>query len=146
MKFRLAFAIPATLLAIALSPIRTPAQTQCFYKPIGLPSNGEISGDLSASDIPTGQGGFSKDYTIDLKDGDNITIDLTSENFDTIVSLMTPDGLTVAENDDGPDGSTNSLLFHRITSGGTYIVRVRAFGEPGLGSFALKLTRLRPVQ
>ena len=58
-----------------------------------------------------------------LEAGEQVAIDLTSEDFDTI-----------------------SLLFARITQGGKYIVRVRAFGETGSGSFKLKVTRLRPVK
>jgi hypothetical protein len=55
-------------------------------------------------------------------------------------------GSTIAENDDGPDGSSNSLLFTRVTKAGTYIVRVRSFGETGIGSFKLKVTRLKPIK
>jgi hypothetical protein len=135
--------VPATLMAIATSSIRTQAQT--LYNPIRLPANGEIADTLSAKDIPTGQGGFARDYLIELQANDQMTIDVTSDSFDSIVSLIAPDGLTIAENDDGPDGSTNSLLFTRITSPGTYIIRVRAFGETGAGAFNLKVTRLRPI-
>jgi len=74
-----------------------------------------------------------------------LVIELTSESFDSIVTLLAPDGSTVGENDDGPDGTTNSLLFTRITKPGTYVVRVRAFGETGVGPFKLKVTRLRPI-
>ena len=58
--------------------------------------------------------------------------------------LIADDGATIAENDDGPDGTTNSLLFSRITEAGKYIVRVRAFGDTSGGEFTLKLTRLKP--
>lgn len=116
-----------------------------LYNPSPLPPNGEVSGSLSESDIPTGQGGFAHDYVVELEEGDQITIDVTSDSFDTIVSLLTPDGLTIGENDDGPDGTTNSLLFMRIQRSGTYIIRVRAFGAGGGGPFNLKLTRLRPI-
>lgn len=81
---------------------------------------------------------------MELEAGDQITVDVTSDSFDTIVSLLTPDGLTIGENDDGPDGTTNSLLFMRIQRSGTYIIRVRAFGAGGTGPFNLRLTRLRP--
>jgi hypothetical protein len=80
-----------------------------------------------------------------LSAGDQVAIDLTSESFDTILTLLASDGSTVGENDDGPDGSTNSLLFTRITEAGRYIVRVRAFGATSGGAFKLKVTRLRPV-
>lgn len=117
-----------------------------IYAPIPLAAGKEVSDRLTESDIPTGQGGFARDYQIQLQAGDQIAIDLASDAFDSIVTLMTPQGATVAENDDGPDGTTNSLLFTRITKTGNYIVRVKAFGETTGGAFRLRLTRLKPVQ
>jgi Bacterial pre-peptidase C-terminal domain len=76
--------------------------------------------------------------------GSQIAIDLTSDNFDTIVYLIASDGSTVSENDDGPDGSSNSLLFTRIIKTGTYYIRVRSFGEVAAGNFTLKVTLLKP--
>ncbi|MDK3155509.1 PPC domain-containing protein [Kamptonema cortianum] len=116
-----------------------------MYNPKPLPPNNEITDTLSRDDIPTGQGGFARDYIVELNEGDQVVFDLTSEQFDTILTLLAADGSTIAENDDGPDGTTNSLLFARITQTGTYIVRVRAFGETRGGTFNLKMTRLRPV-
>lgn len=122
------------------------ANTNNLYKPIPLNSSSEIADTLTATDIPTGQGGFARDYTVKLNKGDNLAIDLSSENFDTIITLLGPDGSTVAENDDGPDGTSNSLLFTRITETGNYIVRVRSFGETGVGNYRLKVTKLQPVK
>jgi hypothetical protein len=116
-----------------------------IYAPLPLTSGQEISDRLSEADIPTGQGNFARDYAIQLQSGDQISVDLVSDNFDTIVTLMTAQGATVAENDDGPDGTTNSLLFTRITKTGNYIVRVKAFGETAGGPFKLKLTKLKPA-
>lgn len=116
-----------------------------IYVPIPLTAGKDVNDSLSEKDIPTGQGGFARDYIITLQAGDQVAIELTSDNFDTILTLLTADGTTVAENDDGPDGSTNSLLFTRIAKPGKYIVRVRAFGETAGGPFKLKLTRLKPA-
>ncbi|GAB4545610.1 MAG: hypothetical protein Tsb0014_39880 [Pleurocapsa sp.] len=115
-----------------------------IYSPVSLTSEQEISDILTEDDIPTGEGGFARDYYVELQEGDQVAIDLSSENFDTMVTLIAADGATVAENDDGPDGTTNSLLFSRITEAGKYIIRVRAFGETSGGKFNLKLTRLKP--
>jgi len=142
--FSFALLVPATLLAVTLTAAAARAQNQ-LYNPIPIPSNNEVSDTLTEKDIPIGEGGFARDYTLNLTAGDQVAIDLTSENFDTIVSLLAADGSTVGENDDGPDGSTNSLLFTRITEAGKYIIRVRTFGQTGSGSFKLKVTRLRPV-
>lgn len=136
--------VTTVLVAMGMSAGAALAQLR-IYNPKPLPFSNEITDTLSDNDIPTGQGGFARDYTVILKDGDQITIDLTSDQFDTIVTLLDANGATVAENDDGSDGSTNSLLFARIGESGSYIVRVRAFGEKRGGNFTLKLTRLRPV-
>ncbi len=143
-KVALALFIPITWLAFSLFPAIANAQVQ-LYKPIPLPSTNQITDTLSDKDIPTGQGGFARDYSVELEAGDQVAIDLTSDNFDTMVTLIASDGSTVGENDDGPDGTTNSLLFARIIKTGTYIVRVRAFGETGVGKFTLKVSRLRPI-
>lgn len=123
-----------------------PTQAESLYSPIPLTSVNQISDTLSNKDIPTGEGGFARDYALELTEGDQVAIDLISDDFDAIVILLSDDGTTVAENDDGPDGSTNSLLFSRITESGKYIIRVRAFGETGSGKFILKVSRLRPTK
>jgi hypothetical protein len=143
-RFSFVLLVPATFLALSLTAAAARAQNR-LYNPLGMPQTNEVSDTLTENDIPTGEGGFARDYTVNLSGGDQVAIDLISENFDTIVTLLAADGSTVAENDDGPDGSTNSLLFARITETGKYIIRVRAFGETGGGAFNLKVTRLRPV-
>ncbi|OWY69993.1 pre-peptidase [cyanobacterium TDX16] len=140
--------IPATCVAIAMgmSAVVAAQCSQCkLYNPIALPTSNQIDDTLSEKDIPTGQGGFARDYVMEFKEGESVAIDLASESFDAILTLLAEDGSTVAENDDGPDGSNNALLFTRIAKTGRYIVRVRAFGETGVGNFRLKVTRLQPV-
>ncbi len=132
---------------LTLGSIALPAKAQSkIYHPLPISSGKAIADTLSEQDIPTGEGGFARDYYVDLKKGDQVSIDVTSDHFDAVVTLIAEDGSTVAENDDGPDGTTNSLLFARITEDGRYIVRVRAFGETSGGKFTLKLTRLKPTQ
>src|SRR5919202_2728722 len=144
-RFSFALLVPATLSAVSLTAVAARAQNCSLYNPISLPSSGEVSDTLSDKDIPIGEGGFARDYVVNLNGGDQVAIDLTSESFDSIVTLLAADGSTVGENDDGPDGSTNSLLFTRINETGKYIIRVRAFGQTGGGAFKLKMTRLRPI-
>jgi hypothetical protein len=137
--------LPATVILLAATGVRAQAQTR-MYSPIPLPASREINDTLSTQDIPTGFGGFARDYTVNLEAGDQVAIDVISDEFDTLVTLMSSDGTTIGENDDGPDGTTNSLLFSRITESGTYTVRVRAYAGQGTGSFFLKVARLREVQ
>jgi Bacterial pre-peptidase C-terminal domain len=138
--------LPVTILTIGTSITTALAQNNNLYRPIPLPNTTELSDTLSIKDIPTGQGGFARDYSVMLNKGDNLAIDVSSENFDSIITLLAPDGSTLAENDDGPDGSSNSLLFTRIVETGTYIIRVHSFGETGVGQFKLKVTKLQPVK
>ncbi len=139
--------IPVTLFVLNIALPVSWAQVNKLYNPLPLPStNNEVDDFLSDKDIPTGQGGFARDYLVKLNKGDNLAIDLSSDSFDTIITLLGPNGTTVAENDDGPDGTSNSLLFTRITETGTYVVRVRSFGETGVGKFKLRVTRLQPVK
>ncbi len=137
LKVRLSSAIGAVFLT-ALPSLAVPV-----YNPLPLSLGQELKDTLSDRDIPTGQGSFARDYAIDLKAGDQVAIDLMSETFDPMVVLMTKDGVTVAENDDGPDGTSNSLLFMRVVKTGGYIVRVRSFGETAGGLFRLMVTPLQ---
>ena len=121
------------------------APSASIYSPQPMPSGNEVSATLTDKDIPTGSGGFYRDYRVTFAAGDQVVMDLTSEEFDTIISLIAPDGSTVTENDDGPDGTTNSLLFARIARAGDYVIRVSPYAGQGMGAFKLKVTRLRPV-
>jgi hypothetical protein len=142
---RFGFPLLASVTLLSVGIGNAHAQT-AMYSPIELPANNEITDVLSEKDIPTGFGGFARDYIVTLESGDQIVIDLLSDQFDTIITLIAPDGSTLGENDDGPDGTTNSLLFARITNPGSYILRVRPYAGQGLGEFTLKMTRLRPVE
>jgi hypothetical protein len=120
-----------------------PKTSKSSYTPILFPANGEVIDSLSDRDIPTGEGGFARDYSIQLKAGDQVAIDLTSEAFDTVVVLLNAEGKTIGKNDDGPDGTSNSLLFMRIKDSGSYIIRVQGFGATSSGEFKLKVSKLK---
>jgi hypothetical protein len=115
-----------------------------LYRPIPLPVDGEVKDTLSDRDIPNGDGGFSRDYSVQYHAGDQIAIDLTSDSFDTVLIFLNAAGKTISKNDDGSDGSSNSLLFVRIRDTGKYIIRVQGFGETSSGDFTLKVTKLKP--
>ena len=144
--------IPATVMLIAGMGLRAQAQDQPVpllaqaqdqYDPTSLPTSLEINDTLSSQDIPTGFGGFFRDYTVRLEAGDQVAIDVMSDEFDTVVSLIDANGNITSENDDGPDGTTNSLLFSRITQSGIYTVRIQSYAGQGEGAFYLKVARLR---
>ena len=135
-----AIANPRTMIS---DPPKNTKQKKLVYTPIQLPLNGEVRDTLSDRDIPTGDGGFARDYAIQLIAGDQIAIDLSSESFDTVVILLNSEGKNIGKNDDGPDGTSNSLLFIRIKDTGTYVIRVQGFGETSSGEFKLKVSKLK---
>ena len=136
-------AVANTRTTIVESTPKNKKSNKIIYTPIQFPVNGEVRDILSDRDIPTGDGGFARDYAIQLVAGDQIAIDLSSESFDTVVILLNAEGKNIAKNDDGADGTSNSLLFIRIKDSGTYIVRVQGFGETSSGEFKLKISKLK---
>jgi hypothetical protein len=130
---------------ILINSGRVAAQDNRVYTPLPLPPSNEVADALTDRDIPLGDGGFARDYAIQLVSGEQVVIELTSDNFDTVVTLLTKEGKTVGKNDDGPDGSSNSLLFARIKKTGPYTVRVQGFSDTSGGKFFLKVSRLKAV-
>ena len=141
--FLLKFILPiaTALLASPLISVVAEARSQ-LYKPPSLQLGRSISDQLSNRDIPTGQGSFAKDYIITCNAGDRLTITVTSTAFDPMVAVIAPDGSTIAENDDGEDGTTNAALALTIPQSDRYTVRVQNFGQSTSGSFQLQVTRL----
>jgi len=140
-----AIAATTATAAIVCIGFSSSARADELYNPQGLPSSGSINGVLSEAGIPTGMGGYAYDYVVNLNEGDRVEIEAFSDSFDTILTLIGPDGSTIAENDDSTDGSTNSLMYTRLTQSGRYTIRVRAFGAAGEGPFTVNLVRLRPI-
>jgi hypothetical protein len=124
---------------------RVAAQDNRVYTPLPLPPSNEVADSLTDRDIPLGDGGFARDYAVQLISGEQVVIELTSDNFDTVLTLLTKEGKTVGKNDDGPDGSSNSLLFARIKKTGPYTVRIQGFSETSGGKFLLKVSRLKAM-
>ncbi|MCJ2543930.1 PPC domain-containing protein [Thermostichus vulcanus] len=122
------------------------ASAQSFYNPIPLTAGETVESVLSSEDIPSGElGAFYRDYRITVASGSYLAVELSSEDFDTVVRLIGSDGSLVAENDDANFETTNSILVSRVEAGQDYTIRVGSFGEIGAGRFQLKVIPLRPV-
>ncbi len=78
--FNLSFvAIALGILGLPTLPVKAESK---IYNPLSITSEAEVSDTLTANDIPTGDGGFARDYFVQLEKGDQVAIDLTSDNFD----------------------------------------------------------------
>ena len=78
-----------------------------------------------------------QEYPIDVEAGDVVAIVLTSEDFDTVLTLLGPDGEEVAFNDDF-GGTLNSRIVYSAKVTGTYTVITKSFDGQG-GSYSLEV-------
>ena len=109
--------------------------------PREIEPNTDVTGNLDDSD-PTGEDGSYYDYwTYHGRSGERLKITMSSEDFDTYVSIGTVQGGTfneISSNDDGPEG-TNSLLEVTLPSTGTFTIRAKALSGENEGEYHLKV-------
>ena len=70
-----------------------------------------------------------------------VTVELTSEEFDTYVELFGPSGALVAANDDGGDGMDSTIRDHALDASGDYTVVARGYDDAAEGRYSLLLSR-----
>ncbi|NEQ43135.1 MAG: tetratricopeptide repeat protein [Leptolyngbya sp. SIOISBB] len=95
----------------------------------------------SAQSILEEQGNIEpalEEYPITIEAGDVIAIIMTSEDFDTVLSLIGPDGEEVAFNDDY-GGTLNSRIVYEAEASGDYIIQSMAFDGQQGGDFDLEV-------
>lgn len=78
-----------------------------------------------------------QEYSFELEADDVVAITLTSEDFDTVLSLLGPDGQEVAFNDDF-GGTLNSRIIYAAETAGNYTVLAKSFDGQG-GAFDLQV-------
>jgi hypothetical protein len=78
-----------------------------------------------------------REYPLEIESGDVVAIIMTSEDFDTVLSLLGPDGEEVAFNDDF--GSTlNSRIVYMAPESGNYTIVAKSFDGQG-GDYSLEV-------
>jgi hypothetical protein len=112
--------------------------------PHPIEPNQEVTGTLNDED-PSGDDNSYYDYwTYQGRAGERLRITMSSDAFDTFVSIGTADGShynELASNDDGPDG-TNSLLEFTLPNDGVYTIRAKALSGDSTGEYRLKVEKL----
>jgi hypothetical protein len=120
---------------------RQPGPTTATPHPIE--PNAEVTGMLNDED-PTGDDGSYYDYwTYQGHAGEHVKITMSSDAFDTFVSIGTLDGSSYTElagNDDGTDG-TNSLLEFTLPNDGVFVIRAKALSGENEGEYKLKVEK-----
>ncbi len=143
------FAVGVSAIAIGLAsfaPVSLAQVHTSVYKPTAITSGVDVNDILTDKDIPTGQKGFARDYTINVQKDERLEISVNSGSFDTVLSLLDSKGEVVVENDDAAGDTTNSLIFFKVRQSGNYIVRVSSFGGSSGGKFTLRVNKLQVIK
>lgn len=111
-----------------------------------LPDQGEVHGTLAAGDgTMTDQTLFDL-YRLEGKAGDRLTLTVRSQELDTILVLVGPDGYLLGHNDDfQPKEGSDSQLRRFLPMDGTYQVWVNTY-EGGAGAYRLQVERSHPQE
>lgn len=117
-----------TVLATAATPPRISARPLAFGQ--------SVSEALDVNDAVTNEGAMVDAYAVRLAADQEIQLDLSSEDFDPKLELLTPAGAKVAEDDDGGPG-TSARIRYVVPRAGLYQVRVMAVGDDDGGTYTL---------
>jgi hypothetical protein len=98
-----------------------------------------VNGELKEGDpIPPGTSIPINDYKITVRRGETIELSLSSEDFDTVLTLLNDSYEQIDTNDDQESGGTDSKLVSTFSQAGTYVVRVSSLSANSLGAYTLE--------
>lgn len=123
-----------TLVALAASAVWAPAGAQQSLT-FGAPEYGTLgSGDRMSDNS------YYDEYVFSVSSSQTVTLDLTSDEFDTYLRLYSLDGglHQIETDDDGGDGLDSQIQRH--LSPGQYLVRATSFSSRGTGAYRLSAT------
>jgi hypothetical protein len=97
-----------------------------------------VSGALAPGDTTLNSGEFVDWYTLSGTTGQQLRVEASSADFDTYI-LVRGAGLSL-DNDDRPDGTTNSLLDITLPAAASYQVGVTSYRPGETGAYTLAIT------
>jgi hypothetical protein len=92
----------------------------------------------SNSAVLEDDGSYYETHTFEGQEGETLTITLISEDFDTYLFLKAPTAETIAQNDDGTDG-TNSQMTVTLPATGTYNIVANSSEVGVTGNYSLEV-------
>ena len=112
-------------------------------RPTPPPTTGfllEERGELADGDeVLPADGSLIDGYEFFGEAGQEITIDLESNEFDTYLILVDPNQESIAQNDDIVQGNTNSRIVITLPQTGNYYIIVNSYDDSGRGSYVLRV-------
>jgi len=99
-----------------------------------------ISGQLTrdSSTLPSDDSYYDA-YSFEGRSGQRVVVEMTSDNIDSYLVLLSPQGRDLAQDDDSAGGSNARLAF-TLPEDGTYTVLANSYGPRETGSYALRVT------
>jgi S1-C subfamily serine protease len=110
----------------------TPAQVITLN---GAPIQGRLTSDSSI--LPSDESYYNA-YSFEGRSGQQVNIEMTSNDVDSYLILLSPQGRDIAQDDDG-GGERNARLQFVLPEDGTYTVLANSYGTRETGSYSLKV-------
>jgi len=126
-----------TLVALGIAATGT-ANHQCGHSST-LACSAAVSGALSSADCRAPDGSYYDLWEFAGTSGQRVTIDISSNAFDTYLVLLDPSGAAVADNDDASGSTTNSRITFTLNATGTWKIVANSFDESEFGNYNLSL-------
>jgi len=125
----------------AVAMIVAAALAACGQLGGGLQPGQTVDGTLEAAETKSDQGGAVADvYQLNGRQGEQYTLTLSSEAFDSYLYVRGPGSLS-QDNDDDGSGSYNSRLNIVFPENGTAQVYVTSFSRNAVGAYQLRVER-----
>lgn len=95
-------------------------------------------GLLEPGDSISADGPYEDRWTLDLRTGQRVRVDMGSRDIDSYLIVVGPDGQRLGANDDGGDEANDASLSFRAASGGTYTVIASTYSDaPQSGGYRI---------
>lgn len=107
---------------------------------VSIRSGETLIGELSVRDGQLGDGSFYDLYSYTGRAGERVTVTVRSDDFDTWLSVGTPEGaggFTELEFDDDGAGGTDSRVTLTVPSGGRLLIRANSLIEGATGRYSI---------
>jgi hypothetical protein len=101
-----------------------------------------VEGALGEDDGKSEAGVATDAWRFSGQEGQRVRIEMTADDFDAYLELFDENRVSLAQDDDGGEG-TNARLNFTLPRTGSYIVEARAFSD-ATGDYALSITAIEP--
>ena len=131
-----------------------PAQSVTAPETIPLmPSSGQrialesttVRDRLNSSSETLNNNRYYNRHTFEGKAGEQITIELTSDQFDPYLILIDPDGNRIAKDDDSGEGK-NARITVTLPTTGTYVILANSYNKRETGNYTLSWRAATPSE